>query len=198
MARSVQSRRAARCFVAIAAAGASATVSAEAAANPPAPTNWPDPPQQAPKSGAKAKSIQKHDSGCFVHYDDGGNGKIDCPESLAKEPPGESIEKSDDGTCHYMMTISWSGGSSGATPCPEALAGGATTAPTSTGGGGNGAGNGGGGNGGGGAPPSIKPAEQSGCGACSTSNTSTDASPFALAAAASTVALFARRRRSSP
>jgi hypothetical protein len=183
MARSHRSSRA-KSFVAVAAAFA--TFAPEAAANPPAPTNWPDPPPQTPKTGAAPISIQKHDSGCFVHYEGGGNAKVDCPASLQNEPPGESIEKSADGTCHYMMTISRSGGSSGPTPCPETLAGGAittaTASPTSTTTGGT-------------PPPSIKPAERSGCGACSISSSSRTAQSTCVALGASSLALLVARRR---
>ncbi|MEO7091819.1 MAG: hypothetical protein ABI175_01130 [Polyangiales bacterium] len=186
----VRSRRAARGFVAIAVASAGVTGALEASANPPAPTNWPDPPEKAPKEGAKAVSIQKHDSGCFVHFEDGGNAKRPCPKSLENEPPGESIEKSDDGSCHFMMTISWSGGSSGAVECPPSLGGGGgggdttttTTSTTTATAGGN-------------APPSIKPAEQPGCGACTTSTTSTRGDSLAFAFGISLLALLARRRR---
>lgn len=123
---------------AVSGVAAGAMFAGEAAANPPAPTNMPDPPLVAPKVAETPSSVRKHDGGCFVSYPSGGNAKVDCPAELTKEPIGEEIDRDKTtGKCTYVATVSWSGGSMGPVTCPAVLlevakvAGvGTTTTPT--------------------------------------------------------------------
>ncbi len=117
----------------------SALLRGEAAANPPAPTNMPDPPLVAPKVAETPSLVRKHDGGCYVSYPSGGNAKVDCPAELVKEPVGEEIDRDKStGKCNYVATVSWSGGSMGPVACPALLlevakvAGAATGTPTIT------------------------------------------------------------------
>ncbi|MEO7095483.1 MAG: hypothetical protein ABI175_19665, partial [Polyangiales bacterium] len=116
-------RAGARWAVAVVASSV-ATVSGgnEARANPPAPERFPDPFVVAPKVAERPNVVRKHDGGCFVSYPSGGTAKVDCPKELDGEPIGQEIDR-DDATskCRHVPTTSWSGGSTGETPCPAVL-----------------------------------------------------------------------------
>jgi hypothetical protein len=172
-----------RAFVAVVTSSvlvANLSHSREASANPPAPSNVPDPvASAAPKAGEHSNRIKRHDGGCFLHYESGAAKKIDCPTVMDKA--GEQIEREpESGQC--VLIEPWAEEPK-ETPCPPVLVPADWKPPAP--------------------PPSAEPKTaslapepqkaKSGCAGCTTSRAGSD--PAAVVSVAAAVCVLRRRRQ---
>lgn len=111
-----------RSFV-VGTAAIGASMARDAAANPPPPKVLPDPPLSAPAKAETPTVIRKHESVCYVFYPAGGTLPARCPKELVVEPIGEAILKNPSGRCQFIPFQSGGPGRAGfLDKCPELFA----------------------------------------------------------------------------